>query len=100
MGNELACKLTTPEFQKRKATIIAGLRSRLTGTEEITNGFNFAMAATDEAIEAVSHFVKTERQCCEFFSYRVSIPSGSPNLHLELTGPPGAKEFIRNELGL
>ena len=100
MGNELACKLTTEEFRARKDTIIASLRSRTTATEEIANGFSFAMAATDEAIEEVSHFVRTERQCCGFFSFRVSVPSGSPDLHLEVTGPPGAKEFIRDELGL
>jgi hypothetical protein len=100
MENNLACKLSTPEFRKRRATIIAHLQSQIIATEELANGYRFSLTANDETIDEVSAFLKTERECCEFFSFSVSLPSGSATLQLEMTGPSGTKEFIRNDLGL
>ncbi len=100
MGNNTICKLTPPEFRARKAAIVADLRERITATEELPDGFIYTMDGTDQTFEHILAFVRGERQCCEFFSFRISVPSGSSEVHLEVTGPSGTKEFIRNELGL
>ena len=100
MGNDLACKLTTPELRRRRETVIADLRSRITNKEETADGCIYVFPATADTIRHVTSFIETERQCCEFFSFRLSVPSGSPEMHLEISGPQGAKEFLKEELGL
>ena len=96
----LACKLGTSGFNARKGTIITAIRSIITHTHELPDGYRFVIRATDENIDQVHSFVKTERECCAFFSFQVALPSGSDELHLSITGPEGAKEFIHQEMGL
>ena len=96
----LACKLTTPELRRRRETVIADLRSHITGTRETEDGFVYSLPATNAVMAQVASFIGTERECCEFFSFRLSIPSDSGELFLEISGPEGAKEFLRAELGL
>lgn len=100
MSNYLACKLTSPELRQRRETVIASLRSQISKTEETADGCIYTLHATAQTIGEVASFIETERQCCEFFSFRLSVPSGSADLYLEISGPQGAKEFLKNELGL
>lgn len=100
MANDLACKLTTPELRRRRETVIAGLRSQISHTEETADGCIYTLPATARTIEQVTSFIETERQCCEFFSFRLSVPSASSEMHLEISGPQGTKEFLKDELGL
>ena len=95
----LSCALSTPDFIARKETVIARVRSVITETHSLPDGFRFVIPATEENFSQVLSFVISERQCCEFFSFQISVPSGSADLHLSITGPDGAKEFIRNEMG-
>lgn len=50
----------------------------------------------DELIE----FIKTERECCDFFTFNLSITGDKSEAWLELTGVEGAKDFVTTELGL
>jgi hypothetical protein len=47
-----------------------------------------------------SEFIKTERECCDFFTFNLSISGDKSETWLELTGAEGAKDFISTELGL
>jgi hypothetical protein len=96
----LACKLTTPELRHRRATVIAELFSQVVSTEETDDGFVYTLPANGATIAQIASFIETERGCCEFFSFRLSVPSPSEHLSLEITGPAGTKEFLRSELGL
>ena len=100
MENDLACKLTTPELRRRRESVIADLRSHIRNREETADGCIYTLPATADTIGQVTSFIETERQCCEFFSFRLSVPSGSSEIHLEISGPQGAKEFLKDELGL
>ena len=40
-AGELSCKLTTPELQKRKATVLAGLKAQLIERKETPGGYAF-----------------------------------------------------------
>jgi hypothetical protein len=50
-------------------------------------------------IDVVTGFIKTERQCCDFFTFGLSVPKYN-YIWLNITGPAGAKDFIRVELEL
>lgn len=98
--NELSCKLTTPELQKRKETVIASLKEQILEKKELKDGFAFKFSGTDEILDELTEFIKTERMCCDFFTFGLSVSGDKSEAWLELTGVDGAKDFITSELGL
>ncbi len=96
----LSCKLTTPELQDRKETVLASLKSQMIARRELQNGYAFKFPGTDNVLDELTEFIKTERECCDFFTFNLSISGDKSEAWLELTGADGAKEFITTELGL
>lgn len=96
----LSCKLTSPELQQRKATVLAQLKTKVLDRQELANGFAYQFAGTDGMLDALLSFIKTERQCCDFFTFALTVGREGQPVGLEITGPEGAKDMIRHELGL
>lgn len=96
--NEFTCKLATPELQERKATIFRRLREQVLERKELENGYAFRFPGTDRVLDLLTEFIKTERICCEFFIFTLSISGDSTEICLELTGPEGVNEFIASGL--
>ncbi|MBY0434401.1 MAG: hypothetical protein K2U26_09850 [Cyclobacteriaceae bacterium] len=96
----LTCKLTSKELQHRRKTVLADLKNQMLTKDEMGNGFEYTFSGTDAIIDQLSEFVKTERQCCDFFDYEIKITGDTKTAKLKITGPEGVKEFIKEELGL
>ena len=92
----LSCKLTTPELQKRKATVIAELKALVINRKELPNGYRYEFAATDDILDKLASFIKTERMCCDFFTFELTVEQTSSLL--AITGPDGTKEFLKKEV--
>jgi hypothetical protein len=99
-AQSLTCTLTSAEMHERKATIIANLQKEMIEKKELTNGYAFKFNGRDEMVDELSSFIKTERECCSFFNFNLSVAGNKSTAWLELTGPEGAKDFITTELGL
>jgi len=95
----LTCKLTTRELQERKRTVIADLKAALLERVEIANGMRYKFPGADRDIEKLVSFIKTERMCCGFFTFTLIVSEDDQPVWLELTGPEGVKDFIREEVG-
>lgn len=96
----LACKLTSKELLERKETVLTELRKKILLKVELENGFQYSFEGTDEMVDQLTLFVKTERQCCDFFDYQIQVKGNASKTDLKITGPSGVKDFIRDELGL
>lgn len=96
MEKQIACKLTTPELQQRKQTVIASLRSKITGTKETGSGYAYTFEADDPTLDEINDFIKTERICCDFFTFNLQVANDS--ITLEISGPEGTKQFIKETL--
>ena len=96
---QMSCKLTTPELRKRKETVIASLKQQIIGKKELKNGFAFKFPGTDKVLDELTEFIKTERECCDFFTFAISVSGDKNETWLELTGMDGVKDFITAELG-
>jgi hypothetical protein len=96
---KLSCKLTTPELQQRKRTVIAELKGLVKERKEEANAVRYKFESTDKNIDLLSSFIKTERLCCDFFGFRLVVNPGSEFMWLTLSGPDGVNEFIREEVG-
>ena len=92
------CKLTTPELQQRKATVLESLRTKMLEKKELVKGYAFRFNGSDEMIDELAAFIKTERICCDFFTFQISVAGNGSSCWLEITGDIGVKEFILNEL--
>lgn len=93
-----ACKLTTPEFQKRRATVIAELKAFVLHRKEVSHGMAYYFPGTDEILDKLITFIKTERICCDFFTFELIVDANK--VILNMSGPEGAKQFLREEVGL
>jgi hypothetical protein len=98
--SQMTCKLTSAELQARKATVIASLKKKMAARKELPNGFSYKFEGTDNVIDELTTFVKTERQCCNFFDLSISVKGDAPEAWLTITGQEGVKEFIEGELAL
>lgn len=97
---EISCKLTTTELQKRKETVLENLKKKILEKKELANGYAFKFDGTDATVDELIDFVKSERACCNFFVFTLSFSGDGKQAWLSLTGPEGAKEMISQELGL
>jgi hypothetical protein len=95
---KLSCKLTTPELQQRKKTIIAELKILLLEKSELENGFRYKFDGSDKMLDLLNSFIKTERLCCDFFVFNLEASGDTKFVWLELRGPEGVKDFIRYEI--
>ncbi len=98
--SDVSCTLTTEEMRHRKETVLASLKAQVVDRTELENGFALRFAGTDAAVDELTEFIKTERACCSFFLFGLTIAGDRSFASLQLTGPPGAKEMITEELGL
>jgi hypothetical protein len=94
----LTCKLTTPEIRQRKETVIKSLKRQVLAKKELKNGYSYKFVGTDKMLDELTAFIKTERECCDFFIFNLFISSDKSEAVLEITGPKGAKDFIETEL--
>lgn len=95
---DLTCKLTPAELQKRKATVIAELKELVLTRQELADGYSYKFEGTDELLDKINDFIKTERMCCDFFTFQLTIEEGTAVLNI--TGPGEAKEFLKEEIDL
>lgn len=99
-GKALSCSLTTEEYQKRKETVLASLKTQVLERAELPDGYAYSFEGSDKVIDELTEFIKTERTCCAFLSFNLAVSGDKKIARLELTGPEGAKEVIREELDL
>lgn len=99
-ATELVCTLTSAELRERKETVLASLRRQVLEKRELSDGYAFRFAGSDEVLDELLEFIKTERTCCAFFTFGLSVSGDGREAWLQMTGAQGVKYFIEVELGL
>lgn len=87
-------------MQARKAGAVAELKKKILETVETENGYAFRFAGSDETLGQLMVFIQAERQCCDFFTFKLDIQDPESPIWLEISGALGPKEFVKNELEL
>ena len=96
---KLSCKLTTSELQQRKKTVIASLKNQVLEKVETDSGYKYKFEGSDNMLDLLNIFIKTERLCCDFFVFTLTVASDKNFIWLELSGPEATKNFIDHEIG-
>ena len=78
--------------------MLASLKRQVLERKELPDGYSFRFPGTDQVLDELIEFIKTERTCCEFFHFTLSVNSDKQAVWLTLTGTEGVKAFITTEL--
>jgi hypothetical protein len=92
----ILCTLTPDEIQARRAVLLPSLLAQAEERVALPDGFRWRFAASGEFLAAAAATMNTERQCCRFLRFRLTVePDGGP-IWLEITGPQGTAAFLDN----
>lgn len=94
----IACSLTTPELRAREATLLAQFNAAVIETEELDHGFAFRVRGEWKWIALIAELMVAERECCPFLTFELAAHPNMGPVTVRVTGPAGAKEFLRNLL--
>lgn len=95
----IACSLTGREAASRKDST-AKILLRSLRVLEIENGYEFVFPGDSELVSRITELVVAERKCCLFLTFEILFEAAEGPIRLRVTGPDGAKDFIREELNL
>jgi len=90
----IACTLTAPELQERRRTVLQKVRSAVVEVRELENGYSYSFPSAEDWLVEVAGLIDLERQCCPFLRFQITVEENGGPLWLEMTGPPGTKEFL------
>jgi hypothetical protein len=88
------CTLTPEALRARRDGLLTGLLRIADGREELPTGLRLRFAPMAETLSTIARAVEDERHCCRFLRFTMTVePDGGP-VFLELSGPPGTREFV------
>ena len=90
----IACSLTAPELQERRAVVLQKVRAAALEVKENENGFAYRFPSDGSLLADLSTLIQLEHQCCPFLRFSLIVEADDGPIWLELTGPPGTKEFL------
>lgn len=90
----IVCTLTPDALQARREGLLSGLLRQADDQEPLPEGLRLRFTPTSETLATIARAVDAERHCCRFLRFRITVePDGGP-VFLELSGPPGTREFV------
>ena len=96
----IACTLSPDALRTRRDGVLADLRRRAERHELTESGVRLRFSSSADIVAALARVVDAERECCRFLRFVIAVePDGGP-VSLELSGPPGTRDFIAGLLDL
>lgn len=90
----IVCTLSPEALATRRQGLLTELLVRADAHEELAGGHRWSFKKADDVLATIFRIVEAERRCCKFLRFQIIVePDGGP-VSLELTGPPGTREFL------
>lgn len=96
----VVCSLSPPALRERREDTLRTLRAQAQEVREIAGGWSIRFAADDELLAQLVRFIQLERKCCAFLRFALVLAPGGGPVWLELTGPDGTQEMLRDLMEL
>ena len=98
-GHDLACNLgaLSPRERALHAALGQQLLASVEERRELVNGYALRLPAGRRLTAA--RWAALEHRCCPFFAFELTRPLERGSVWLRITGGPGVKQFMRDELG-
>lgn len=96
MRNEpVMCHLSDDEFRERERSLLERFRKTVADRREHGEGYVYGLPLSQDSLELLTELILLEKDCCRFLDFSISVKSGNEYVSLQLSGPPGAKEVIK-----
>jgi hypothetical protein len=82
------------ELQERRAGLLGNVVAGMAEVTELEDGFSYKFPLMGDTLAELTQLIQLEHQCCPFLTFRLTIEAGADSVALQLTGPPGTKEFL------
>ena len=90
----IICSLTPAALEARKRRLLSELLDRSAGRELLADGLRLRFAPSSTTLSSIVQAVDAERHCCRFLRFTITVEPNDGAMILELTGPPGSREFV------
>jgi hypothetical protein len=90
----IICSLTPEALDARKRDLFSALLDRSAGRELLADGVRLRFEPSSEMLSSIVQAVDAERHCCRFLRFTITVEPNDGAMILELTGPPGTREFV------
>jgi len=94
----VACNLTDAAFRERETLLLARFKEAVAETTELPDGFAFLASGEKDWITLLAELMVAERECCPFTRFELTAEPNMGPVMLSVTGPPGAKAFLKKLL--
>ena len=88
----------TPAQRQQYSQIKTRLRVSVQEVKELPDGYAFRYKPNPSVFMEAAEFVTLESRCCPFFSFTLESRHNGGPVWLRITGPKGAKPFIKEAL--
>ena len=62
--------------------------------ELLEDGLRLLFEPSSETLSRITNAIEAERRCCRFLRFTLTVQPDEGQFALELTGPPGTREFV------
>jgi hypothetical protein len=90
----VACTLGAAALKARREGLLNELLERAEHVAELPDGYRIRFAVKTDVLSLIARAIDAERQCCRFLRFQVIVEPDEGPIVVELTGPPGTREFL------
>jgi hypothetical protein len=90
----IVCTLGPAALKARREDLLNALLRQVCERSELPDGYRLRFTADDQVLDHIVRAVNAERQCCRFLQFTITVAAGGGPITLDLTGPPGTREFL------
>jgi hypothetical protein len=90
----VVCTLGPDALKARREGLLAELAKNIDHFEDLPDGYRLRFAASDDVLTLIARTISAERHCCRFLRFQLTVEPDDGPIVLDLTGPPGTREFL------
>jgi|SRR5688572_14545458 hypothetical protein len=96
----IVCTLPSPELRARRNELVRFVAREARERTAHGEGYRLRFEPDWALLRDLLELIEVERHCCAFLTFRLEVTPGNGPVWLEISGPPGTRNFLETELGL
>ncbi len=96
----LVCDLSVlnESDRARMAKVSMEIVKMMESVHPLAQGYSFHASNNSDTLRKIAEWIPLEQACCPFLHFEITVGGGQTDVIVNLTGPPGTREFLEQEL--